>query len=104
MIFVDKRPKFPIKYLNYYIDEKIFLITVHLRIIAAEEVSGEAAVAIVGGGHGLVLGVEGRDGRHGAEDLLPPAAHVALAAKPVSTVVLRRASTSNTKSEFSICF
>ena len=99
-----KRPKFPIKYLIYYIDEKIFLITVHLRIIAAEEVSGEAAVAIVGGGHGLVLGVEGRDGRHGAEDLLPPAAHVALAATPVSTVVLRRASTSNTTSEFSICF
>ena len=77
---------------------------VHLRIIAAEEVSGEAAVAIVGGGHGLVLGVEGRDGRHGAEDLLPPAAHVALAATPVSIVVLRRASTSNTTSEFSICF
>ena len=87
MIFVDKRPEFPIKYFIYYIDEKIFLITIHLRIIAAEEVSGEAAVTIVGGGHGLVLRVEGRDGRHGSEDLLPPAAHVALTATPMSTVV-----------------
>ena len=49
-----------------------------LGVVPGVEEARQPPVAVVGRGHGLLLGVEGGDGGDRAEYLLPPAAHVTL--------------------------
>ena len=53
----------------------------HLGVVLGVEEPGQPSVAVIGGTHGLLLSVEGRDGRDRTEYFLPPAAHVALVNK-----------------------